>query len=53
MFELVAAGVIEPQVARRFRLSEAAAALRFAEEGGIAGKVILVPGSGERQLLAG
>ncbi len=53
VFELVAAGVIEPQVARRFRLSEAAAALRYAEEGGIAGKVILVPGSGERQLLAG
>jgi NADPH:quinone reductase-like Zn-dependent oxidoreductase len=45
VFELVAAGVIEPQVARRFRLTEAAAALRYAEEGGIAGKVILVPGS--------
>jgi NADPH:quinone reductase-like Zn-dependent oxidoreductase len=45
VFELVGAGVIEPQVARRFRLTEAAAALRYAEEGGIAGKVILVPGS--------
>jgi NADPH:quinone reductase-like Zn-dependent oxidoreductase len=45
VFELAAAGVIEPHVARRFRLTDAAAALRYAEEGGIAGKVILVPGS--------
>jgi NADPH2:quinone reductase len=45
VFELAAAGVIEPQVARRFPLTDAAAALRYAEEGGIAGKVILVPGS--------
>jgi NADPH:quinone reductase-like Zn-dependent oxidoreductase len=45
VFELVATGVVQPQVARRFRLVEAAAALRYAEAGGIAGKVILVPGS--------
>ena len=32
-------------MARRFPLTDAAAALRYAEEGGIAGKVILVPGS--------
>jgi NADPH:quinone reductase-like Zn-dependent oxidoreductase len=31
-------------VAREFPLTEAAAALRFAEAGGIAGKVLLVPG---------
>jgi hypothetical protein len=34
---------VQPQVARRFSLTEAAAALRYAEEGGIAGKVILIP----------
>jgi NADPH:quinone reductase-like Zn-dependent oxidoreductase len=45
VFELVAAGVVRPQVARRFSLTEAAAAPRYAEKGGIAGKVILVPDS--------
>jgi len=32
-----------PQVARRFPLTDAAAALRYAEAGGITGKVILIP----------
>jgi NADPH2:quinone reductase len=40
---LVADGTITPVVARRFKLTEAAAALRFAEQGGIAGKVVLEP----------
>jgi synaptic vesicle membrane protein VAT-1 len=31
------------QVARRFPLTDVAAALRYAEAGGITGKVILVP----------
>jgi NADPH2:quinone reductase len=41
--DLLAQGAIAPQVARRFPLTDAAAALRFAEGGGIAGKVILTP----------
>jgi NADPH:quinone reductase-like Zn-dependent oxidoreductase len=40
---LLASGALEPQVARRFALTDAAAALRYAESGGIAGKVILEP----------
>src|SRR5262245_32148932 len=40
---LLASGDLEPQVARRFALTDAAAALRYAEAGGIAGKVILEP----------
>jgi NADPH:quinone reductase-like Zn-dependent oxidoreductase len=44
VLELLAAGAITPQVARRFPLTDAAAALRYAEAGGIAGKVILEPG---------
>ena len=43
---LLADGVITPQIARTFPLTEAAAALRFAEQGGIAGKVVLVPAAG-------
>jgi NADPH2:quinone reductase len=43
VLELLAAGAITPQVARRFPLTEAAAALRYAESGGISGKVILTP----------
>jgi NADPH:quinone reductase-like Zn-dependent oxidoreductase len=46
VLELLAAGAITPQVARRFPLTDAAAALRYAEAGGIAGKVILEPGGG-------
>jgi NADPH:quinone reductase-like Zn-dependent oxidoreductase len=46
VLELLAAGAITPQIARRFPLTEAAAALRYAEAGGIAGKVILEPGGG-------
>jgi len=33
------------QIAREFPLTEAAAALRFAEEAGAGGKVVLVPGA--------
>jgi NADPH:quinone reductase-like Zn-dependent oxidoreductase len=34
---------ITAQVARTFPLAEAAAALRYAESGGVAGKVVIVP----------
>ena len=40
---LLAAGAISAQVAREFPLTDAAAALRFAEAGGVTGKVVLVP----------
>lgn len=40
---LVADGRIDAQVARTFPLTQAADALQFAEAGGIAGKVVLVP----------
>jgi NADPH:quinone reductase-like Zn-dependent oxidoreductase len=43
VLELLAAGAIAPQVARRFPLTDAGSALRYAEAGGIAGKVILTP----------
>jgi NADPH2:quinone reductase len=43
VLRLLADGAIAPQVAKTFPLTDAAAALRFAEGGGIAGKVILVP----------
>jgi NADPH:quinone reductase-like Zn-dependent oxidoreductase len=43
VLELLGAGAITPQVAARYPLTDAAAALRHAESGGIAGKVILVP----------
>ena len=36
-------GAIEAQVDRTFALTDAAAALRHAEAGGLAGKVVLVP----------
>jgi NADPH:quinone reductase-like Zn-dependent oxidoreductase len=45
VFALVRDGVIEPQVAARYPLEEAAAALRFAEAGGFHGKVVIVPES--------
>jgi NADPH2:quinone reductase len=40
---LLAEGAITPQIAARFPLSEAAAALRFAEAGGNTGKILLLP----------
>lgn len=43
VFALLAEGAITPQIARRFPLTEAAAALRYAEAGGITGKVLLIP----------
>lgn len=43
VFDLLANGEITAQVARAYPLSEAAAALRYAESGGVAGKVVLVP----------
>ncbi|MET8141420.1 medium chain dehydrogenase/reductase family protein [Sphaerisporangium sp. NPDC005288] len=43
LFAMLAAGSITAQVARTFLLTEAAAALRFAEAGGFTGKVVLVP----------
>jgi NADPH:quinone reductase-like Zn-dependent oxidoreductase len=36
-------GVITPQIARRFPLRDAGQALRYAEQGGIVGKVVLEP----------
>ena len=44
VLRLLADGAIAAQVARTFPLTDAAAALRFAEAGGITGKVVLVPG---------
>jgi NADPH:quinone reductase-like Zn-dependent oxidoreductase len=45
VLELLAQGTISAQIAREFPLTEAAAALRFAEEAGAGGKVVLVPGA--------
>jgi NADPH:quinone reductase-like Zn-dependent oxidoreductase len=43
VFELLAEGSIVAQVARTFPLAGAAAALRYAESGGVAGKVVILP----------
>ena len=43
VLRLLAEGAISAQVARTYPLTDAAAALRYAETGGIAGKVVLVP----------
>jgi NADPH:quinone reductase-like Zn-dependent oxidoreductase len=43
VLQLLAQGAITPQVAREFPLTQAGAALRYAETGGITGKVVLVP----------
>jgi NADPH2:quinone reductase len=43
VFALLAVGAIDALLARRFDLTDAGAALRYAEAGGIAGKVVLVP----------
>ena len=43
VLDLLAQGEITAQVAARFPLSEAAAALSYAEAGGFTGKVIIVP----------
>ena len=43
VFGLLAAGDIAAQVAATYPLRDAAAALRRAEEGGLAGKIVLVP----------
>lgn len=43
VLELLAAGAITSQIAGQFPLTEAAAALRYAEAGGITGKVLLIP----------
>ena len=45
VLDLVARGVLVPQIAAEFPLSEAAAALRLAESRTVTGKVILVPDS--------
>lgn len=42
VFELLRDGVIEPQIAARYPLEEAAEALCFAEAGGFTGKVVLL-----------
>jgi NADPH:quinone reductase-like Zn-dependent oxidoreductase len=43
VLQLLAQGAITAQVAREFPLTQAAEALRYAESGGITGKVVLVP----------
>ena len=43
VLDRLAKGAITPQIARRFPLTDAAAALRYAEAGGITGKVVLIP----------
>jgi NADPH2:quinone reductase len=43
VLELVRQGAIEPQIAARFGLEQAADALRFAEAGGYTGKVLILP----------
>ena len=40
---LLADGAITPQIARQFPLMQAAGALRYAETGGVTGKVLLIP----------
>ena len=45
VLDLLARGEITAQIAGRFPLGEAAAALRHAESGGHTGKVVLVPGA--------
>jgi NADPH:quinone reductase-like Zn-dependent oxidoreductase len=45
VLELLADGAVTPQIARSFPLTDAAAALRYAESGGITGKVLLIPDS--------
>lgn len=46
VLDLLARGEITAQVAARFPLGQAAAALRYAEAGGYTGKVIIVPDTG-------
>src|SRR5262249_1367043 len=43
VLDLLAEGAVTPQIAREFPLTDAAAALRYAESGGITGKVLLIP----------
>jgi NADPH2:quinone reductase len=43
VLDLVAEGAIDPQIAAQFPLTDAAAALSYAEAGGITGKVELIP----------
>jgi NADPH:quinone reductase-like Zn-dependent oxidoreductase len=43
VLDLLSRGEITAQIARRFTLSRAADALRFAEAGGVTGKVVIVP----------
>ncbi|MDO8189026.1 medium chain dehydrogenase/reductase family protein [Conexibacter sp. JD483] len=45
LFALLADGELRAQVAGRFPLADAAAALRFAEQGGNTGKVVLLAGA--------
>jgi NADPH2:quinone reductase len=43
VLRLLAGGVLTPQVAARFPLSEAASALALAESRTVSGKVVIVP----------
>ena len=49
LYAAVASGRIRPRVDRVFPLSDAAAAYRYMEEGAQHGKIVLVPGGGERK----
>jgi NADPH2:quinone reductase len=42
VFELLRDGVIEPRIAARYPLEQAADALRAAEAGGVTGKIVLL-----------
>lgn len=48
VLSLLASGTLQPQVAARIPLSEAAGAMRLAESGMVTGKVVLVPDGGDR-----
>jgi NADPH:quinone reductase-like Zn-dependent oxidoreductase len=43
VFAVLAGGAITPQAAGSFALTDAGTALRYAETGGLTGKVILTP----------
>jgi NADPH:quinone reductase-like Zn-dependent oxidoreductase len=49
VLDLLAEGAITAQIAREFPLTDAAGALRYAEAGGITGKVLLIPDGNSNQ----
>jgi NADPH2:quinone reductase len=49
VFDLLSEGAITAQIAREFPLTDVAAALPYAEAGGITGKVVLIPDHNSNQ----